>query len=47
MESGHRQLIDLHFDILVSSTDYDVIKQQLLEKEVLTQVCKFLINKII
>lgn len=38
MENGHRQLIELHFDTLVNSTDYDVIKQQLLEKQVLTQV---------
>lgn len=40
MENGHRQLIELHFDTLVNSTDYDVIKQQLLEKQVLTQVLR-------
>lgn len=48
MENGHRQLIELHFNTLVNSTDYDVIKQQLLEKQVFTQVCiNYYLNSLI
>lgn len=38
MEDHHRRLIDHHLNTLVESTDYDLIKQELLTKQVLTQV---------
>lgn len=38
MEENHRRLIDHHMSTLIESTDYEVIRQELLAKDVLTQI---------
>lgn len=38
MEENHRRLIDHHMNVLIESTDFELMKTELLNKQVLTQV---------
>lgn len=38
MEESHRRLIEMHLENLISSTDYEIMRKNLLARKVLTQV---------